>query len=363
MSKNYSYLIKPASSSCNLQCTYCFYHDVSAHRMNRSLGLMQEKTMKGLIDKACSVEDHSNITFAFQGGEPTLIGLPFFQSFISEVSLKKKANQKIKYSIQTNGTLIDSEWCVFLKDNEFLVGISLDGFEENHDTFRITQKTPTFERVMKTIQLLRENAIDFNILTVLTSSLAQEPEQLFRFYLENKFEYIQLIPCLPGLDFQEDPYALTPDLFSSFYKVFYDLWLSEFKNGHYMSVTLFDDLIPMFRGIAPSQCGMLGYCSPQFVIEADGGVYPCDFYVLDQYQCGNIVTDSLDQILGNQIMHGFLKEPKRMSPLCETCKFKMICQGNCKRLNIAYFNDTYCGYQDFLEHAHPSMMEIANRLK
>jgi uncharacterized protein len=115
----------------------------------------------------------------------------------------------------------------------------------------------------------------------------------------------------------------------------------------------------MFRGFPPQQCGMLGFCSPQYVVEADGNVYPCDFYVLDQYISGNVRSHSFDQIKNSQIMNDFLKEDKRISVLCKDCKFKNLCHGNCKRLNITYFDDDRCGYKEFLEFAHVSMMEIA----
>lgn len=358
-----SYLIKPASSTCNLICRYCFYHDVSENREVKSTGIMNSTTMTNLIQKACDIDQDTAITFAFQGGEPTLAGLDYYRDFVSTVDHTKKPGQRIIYTIQTNGTLLDVSWFNFLKQNDFLVGISLDGFKENHDALRIGHSDlPTYNSVMRTIEGLKLHQIEFNILTVLSSQLAKEPEKLYRFYHSHDFRYIQLIPCLPRLKGKSDPFALTPEDFSSFYKTFYDLWRVDFEKKDYLSVNLFDNVIPMYKGYKPMQCGMLGYCSPQFVIEADGSVYPCDFYALDEYCCGNINTDSLDQILHDPKMTAFLNEKKAMSPLCETCRFKPICNGNCKRLNVTYFNETMCGYQDFLEHAYPSMISIAQSL-
>lgn len=361
--KTASYLIKPASSLCNLKCRYCFYHDVSDNRDVKNTGIMTQATMDNLIRKACDTDQEATITFAFQGGEPTLAGLDYFKAFVSSVHRVKKTNQKINYTIQTNGTLLDQSWFSFLKENNVLVGISVDGFKENHDALRIGHgDQATHKTVMKVIDGLKTNKIEFNILTVLTAQLATEPQKLYHFYKSHDFRYIQLIPCLPKLTGQSDPFALTPELFGSFYKAFYDLWLIDFVRQDYLSVNLFDNVIPMVKGYKPMQCGMLGYCSPQFVIEADGSVYPCDFYALDEYCCGNINKDSLDQLLYHPAMTGFLSEKKTMSPLCETCRFKPICNGNCKRLNITYFNETMCGYQDFLQHAYPSMIKIAKRL-
>lgn len=362
--KSTSYLIKPASSLCNLKCKYCFYHDISDLREVKNFGFMNELTMNALIEKACDTNQSSQITFAFQGGEPTLIGIDYFKHFIAKVNTTKKDNQKIIYTVQTNGTRLNQDWFDLLKMNDFLVGISLDGYKENHDYLRgLDQDHSTYELVMKAIEGLRENKIEFNILTVLSSQLAKEPNRLYQFYKENHFNYIQLIPCLPRLKDSQDPYALTSDLFASFYKRFYDLWLLDFKRQHFISVTLFDNVIPLFKGYRPMQCGMLGYCSPQFVIEADGSVYPCDFYALDEYKCGNITTNSLEEILNSPSMICFLSEKKPMSSLCETCQFKPICNGNCKRLNVTYFDRNSCGYKDFLDYAYPTMKEIAELLK
>lgn len=358
--KNYGYLIKPASSLCNYDCSYCFYHDVADHREVRSSGIMSDEIMDALISNALNVEDGSMITFAFQGGEPTLAGLEYFRKFVSQVEKEKKYSQKVQYSIQTNGSLINQEWCDFLFENKFLVGLSLDGYGKNHDHFRMTRHhQPTYDRVMESLSLLKANHIDFNILTVLTSELSKHPKALVDFYKAHDLRFVQLIPCLSGLDGKDDSHALKPSEFFSFYKEFYTFWHEDFKKGHYISVSLFDNIIPMFRGFPPQQCGMLGFCSPQYVVEADGNVYPCDFYVLDKYLCGNVRSHSFDQIRNSQIMNDFLKEDKRISVHCSSCKFKNLCHGNCKRLNIAYFDDERCGYKEFLEFAHVSMIEIA----
>ena len=349
--KYISFLIKPASSLCNLRCRYCFYYDVANNREIKSHNIMQEDTIKALVDKALGLDDDAQITFAFQGGEPTVAGIEYFKYFTSYVD-SHKTSQTIYYAIQTNTTLIDDSWCELFKKYNFLVGVSLDGFEDLHDFFRKDVNLDgTFDKVMRNIKLLEEYKIDFNILTVLTSKLAKYPKELFSFYLKNKFKYIQLIPCLPGLKENENLYSLKPHEFSDFYKIFFDEWLKELKNGNYISINLFDNLIQLFNGIRPSQCGILGYCLMQFVVEANGDVYPCDFYVLDEYLSGNIKKDSLVEMLKSKNTQKFLNESRRECKECDNCKFKKICNKNCKRLNITYFDDEYCGYKDFLEYA------------
>ena len=281
-----SFLIKPSSSMCNLNCSYCFYNDVSKNRNIKNYGFISKNTTKNLIHKAMnSVKESGRIFFNFQGGEPLMIGLEYYEFFVSEVE-KYKGDREVNYAIQSNGTLINEEWAIFFKEHSFLVGISLDGFEENHNRYRFNfNNEGQFKNTMKAIDILKKYDIDFNILTVLTNELSKFPDKLYDFYAENNFEYVQLIPCLPDLNVKEDTNGLSPRNFSSFYKRFFDRF---YEDENRFNITLFNDVFPMLFGIYPLTCGVLGNCSIQFVIEGDGGVYPCDFYVLDKYRLGNI---------------------------------------------------------------------------
>lgn len=360
--KRISFLIKPASSLCNMRCRYCFYADVSEHREVKSHGIMDEPTMRALVDRALGLGEDAEITFAFQGGEPTVAGLDFFRAFCAYVD-EHRARQTVHYALQTNGYVIDEAWAAFFHEHGFLVGVSLDGYRELHDWLRPdAQGAGTFRRVTDAIGLLRAAGVDFNVLTVLTAQLAKHPQQLYRFYQRERLDFVQLIPCLPGLDEDADEFSLTPELFASFYRVFYRLWLEEFRRGTYRSVTLFDNVIPLFAGVRPQQCGMLGACAPQFVVESNGDVFPCDFYVLDEYRCGNVKTDSLEAMATCDAMRTFLAEPRRPCAVCADCPFEGICHRNCKRLNVAYYREDYCGYRAFLCEAAPSMQAIAREL-
>ncbi len=322
---------------------------------------MKDEVMKGLIDQAFSTSANK-ICFCFQGGEPTLAGIDYYQRFIQyvkQIPIKKE----IEYTIQTNGLLIDEEWIELFKQNHFLVGISLDGFMENHNHYRKANQPGTYQRVMDTIKLLDKHLIDYNILTVLTHGLASKPKELYQFYKENKFQYIQLIPCLPSLDGMTHEDALKPADFYSFYKTFFDLWYQDLLKGEYISIRLFDDLIMMYCGIAPGLCGMLGHCQMQWVIESNGNVYPCDFYALDDYCLGNIMQDSLDAIYKNKLLLDFIHEKRTMSKLCSHCSYYHMCYGYCKRMNICLNNDKYCGYQQFLSYSQDKLYSIAQGIK
>lgn len=360
-----SFLIKPASSLCNLRCKYCFYADVSQNREMASMGIMQEEVMHALIDKALQVPVDT-IHFSFQGGEPTCAGIVFFENFIAYVNKKNVMKKNIQYSMQTNGTLLDEKWIQLLKENDFLVGVSIDGFVKNHDWFRKdAQGKGTHKKILYTLRLLKNAGIAYNILTVLTKQLSKKPEELYRFYTEFGYPYVQIIPCLPSLKGNEpsDAFALEPKEFALFYQRFFDLWYTDFMHGKYMSVLLFDNLMQMYCGKPPQQCGMMGRCSMQMVLEANGDAYPCDFFVLDEYRCGNICTDAIEDMIQGKAAKKFLHEERKMCSLCKTCRFVHMCHGNCKRMNVCYFNDTYCGYKAFLEYIEERMFVIAKRIR
>lgn len=363
--KHFAMLIKPASSLCNLRCRYCFYADVASNRECENFGIMSNTTMYNLIDRTLDhFKEAAHITFAFQGGEPTCAGIEYFKNFISYVNKQKQDFHNVSYTIQTNATLLDEAWMALFSEHKFLVGVSLDGFIKNHNLNRKDASgKDTYAKIMKNIELLRENKIEFNILSVLTSSLAKHPEELYVFYKKNNFDYIQLIPCLPAIGNTYDEYSLRPKEFASFYKKFFDLWYQDYLQHDYLNVTLFDNLIPMFAGIPPQQCGYLGVCNCQFVVEGDGSVYPCDFYVLDDYKLGNINNDSILALSKSLVVTKFLEEKHRVCQLCNNCRYLSICHGQCKRLNINYFTETYCGYQDFIMSKEKEIMSIAARIQ
>ena len=361
--KQISILIKPTSSLCNMKCAYCFYEDVAKQRNDYSKGMMDEKTSHRLIDEVFSL-NVSQINFCFQGGEPTRIDISFYHDFVAYVSKQNKNNTKITYAIQTNGLALNEAWYQLFEDHHFLVGISLDGFRELHDAYRLDLKGKgTFDIVFSHIKEMEKRNITYNILTVLTSKLAKYPKEVFDFYKTNHLNYIQFIPCLPDLNRQNDEYALTPQAYFEFFKVMFDCWEEEYFQGNYLSVSLFDQLIPMYLGIAPSTCGMLGRCSMQVVVEGDGSIYPCDFYVLDKYYCGNIHDLSLKDILQSDQVKAFLTEKQEISPLCLNCAFYKMCYGNCKRMNVCMKDETYCGYQAFLKYSQEHMYQIARQMK
>ena len=360
--KYVSFLIKPASSACDMRCSYCFYRDVADHRAHAVRERMGEKTMRSLIDLALGLGDDAQVTFAFQGGEPTLAGLGFFRAFTAYVD-ERRINQSVSYALQTNAHTLTPEWAAFFKERVVLVGVSIDAYLELHDSLRKDMALgPTHARVMESVGMLREAGVDFNVLTVLSAQLARHPQRVFKFLTREKIEYVQLIPCLAGFDGEGAEYALTPRAFFSFYRTFFDLWLREVQAGRYFSVGLFDNIMQMSLGQYPQACGMLGRCAPQFVVESNGDVYPCDFFALDEWRCGNVCEDSLEEMATCEAMRAFLAEPRRACAACADCPFEGICHRNCKRLNSAYYDGEYCGSRAFLEHAYEGLARAARVL-
>lgn len=362
-------MLKPASSLCNLRCKYCFYADVANLREVKSFGLMTAEISEQILDHVfAGLAAGDRVNFVFQGGEPTMAGLGYFRHFVEQAEMRNlKRNVKISYALQTNGMALDEEWCGFLKQHRFLVGLSLDGMASSHDACRVDEKGKgTYKRVVASKRLLEHNGVPYNILMTLTSSLARHPQQVWRFLKDQKIQYVQFTPCLApmGVEPARDSYALTPRRFADFYKSIFRLWLEDWKSGNYISVKLIDDLVHLLADGSVSACGLTGYCSPQMVVEADGGVYPCDFYMLDSYKAGNLSLQSMQEIYEAAAMEEFRRQPRRTA-LCMECRFQKLCGGGCKRMqaHICYGDgDTYCGYYDFLNETIEELGRVARTI-
>lgn len=367
--KHISVLVKPASGLCNIRCQYCFYADVTSLREVESYGRMKQETTEKMIAQLfVDLVDGDTLTLAFQGGEPTLAGLPYFkkvQELVEEQQRLKKVT--VNYAIQTNGMVINQAWCQFLKENNFLVGLSIDGHPMYHDLHRLdTKGRGTFHRVIETKRLFDQYEIEYNVLCVLTNQLAKEPKKIYQFMQKEKLEYIQFIPCLDELNAEKrSSYALTPERFASFYRQMLRLWLDELASGTYRSIKFFDDVFNLFVNRQVNACGLVGNCQIQYIIEADGSVYPCDFYVLDEYRLGYIQEQSLRELFEQDVSKLFLCEKPALSSLCQSCPFVQMCHGGCKRMRDAmYINpkEDFCGYQTFLKEFLPKIPEIQQLL-
>lgn len=328
-----SILIKPTSANCNINCSYCFYKCLSSNREKYSHGFMSLETLEQLTKQAISYAD-GYLTFAFQGGEPTLAGISFFKKALEFQRIYHKKGLKIENTIQTNGILIDEEWAEFLHDNHFLVGLSLDGPRKLHDAARVTANGDgTFDLLMRTVGILKQYQVDFNVISVITNDTAAKASALYRFYKRNRFSYVQLIPCMDEIGRQggkTNPYAVTPAAYGKFLCEFFDLWYADFMAGDIMDVRMFSNLAQMTIGYPPEECGMNGCCNCYFVIESDGIVYPCDFYCMDGYQLGT-VWDAFPDMLQTKTAGDFVRASMHVAKECIGCDYRSLCRGGCRR--------------------------------
>lgn len=368
-----SLLIKPASGGCNIRCAYCFYHDEARNRSVPSFGQMSLGTLETLIQKSLAYAD-GQCTFGFQGGEPTLRGLEFFQR---AVELQRKYNVKnvrINNALQTNGLLLDSQWARFFKENHFLIGLSLDGPKSLHDSNRRDPSgRGTFSRTMRAARLLQSHGVDFNLLTVVTRQVAENITPVYRFFRREGLLYQQYIPCLDPLGEPRgcSPYSLTPEAFAQFLKTLFDLWYQDVVAGRFIYIRYFENILGMLVGHPPEHCGLSGRCAIQHVVEADGSVYPCDFYCLDQWKLGNIIEDDYPALDSCPAAEKFLLGSRGLPEGCISCEYQFICRGGCRRDREPLSPDGqgpsgnyFCAaYREFFAYALPRLREMSGSIR
>ena len=327
----FSALIKPASSACNMRCRYCFYADESESRSVANMGMMSYETLENLVRKAFDYAG-GPVSFAFQGGEPTLAGLDFYRTLIA---LEKRYNTKrlpVSNALQTNGLMIDDAWAAFLGENRFLVGLSMDGYAALHDGLRRDAAlNGTFSRVRQAADALDRHHVEYNILSVVTSGMARRAGRVYRYLRDSHFRYLQFIPCLDPFSGGRGDWSLTAADYGAFLRETFDGYYDDFMSGRYVSVRQFDNYIMMLRGRPPESCGMSGLCMSCMTIEGDGGVYPCDFYVLDRWKMGNINEDGIPALLNSPAQTAFVDVSRPVQAECRQCEWYPLCRGGCRR--------------------------------
>ncbi len=365
--KQLAVMIKPASSLCNMRCRYCFYADISSLREVRSFGVMKDEVSDRIIENIfADLEDGDRLTIAFQGGEPTMAGLPYFRHFTEQVGRQQK-KVKAEYALQTNALILDEEWCSFLHDHRVLTGVSFDILSEEHDYARPDAAGKgTYKRIRQSLKLLKEHKVEFNVLCTLTRQVARHPAKVWAEIRKLGIDFVQFTPCLDELESPgESPFALTPERFADFYKKLFDLWYEAFSRDEYISIKLFDDLVNLLSRGMLTACGICGSCQPQIVVEADGSVYPCDFYCLDKYRLGSFTEQTIRELY-ERSKASESKKPERLPQHCAGCRYISICHGGCKRMRREVClseGDSYCGYQDFLDYSIERLQRIARAIR
>ncbi|HIQ69472.1 MAG TPA: anaerobic sulfatase maturase [Candidatus Avoscillospira stercorigallinarum] len=362
-----SYLIKPASDLCNMRCRYCFYHDVAQNRTVQHMGRMTEAVADALIAGAFDgAARDTTISFAFQGGEPTVRGLPYFRHFVEEVRRVNTRRLPAHFAIQTNGLALDEDWCRFLAENRFLVGVSIDGDKALHDAHRVdAQGDGTWNRVTANLRLLQKAGAEVNALCVVTRQCARSSQKVYHALQKLGVRYHQYIACLDPLEAQRGslPFSLTPDAYGKFLCGLFDAWYRDWKAGTYTSIRYFEDLVHLLLGEPASTCATCGNCGAYCVAEGDGSVYPCDFFVLDQWRMGSVTEDGYDALLQAPAARRFLARGQERPLECQSCSYLRLCGGGCKRdwveADGAVHNYFCASFRALLSYALPRLTEIA----
>ncbi|MGE5568912.1 MAG: anaerobic sulfatase maturase [Rhodospirillales bacterium] len=344
-----SLLIKPVSAVCNLDCQYCFYLDREADPY-KSLPArkMSDETLERLVDTFLFYS-YPNSVLAFQGGEPMLAGLPFFQKLVEFEKRYGRDGQNVSNALQTNGILIDNAWCELFREFRFLLGVSIDGPEEVHDAHRVNKAGHgTWRQVMRAIETLQKNKVEFNVLCVLSRANVEKPKELYRFFRGLGIDYVQYIP-LSEFDSEGNllPFTITPEQYGRFLTETFDLWWPDRRR---MRIRFFDNLAEALAGQKPGSCTLHETCDSYCVVEYNGDVYPCDFFVEKDWKLGNVVVDSWPEIARRQRRYSFAAKKTLGHPECQVCEYQPVCKRGCPKFrqgrygrfeDLDYFCEAY----------------------
>ena len=342
-------MAKPTGAVCNLACTYCFFLDKellypgSPFRMSDEV---LENYIRQLIDSHRSPQ----VTVAWQGGEPTLMGLDFYRRAVELQEQYRRPGMTFENTMQTNGTLLDDEWCEFFKENNYLIGLSIDGPRELHDAYRVNKSgRGTFDRVMNGLRLLQKHGVEYNILTTVNRINADYPLEVYRFLRDEVgTEWIQLIPIVERLD--SDGLALRqegtevsdrsvqPVQFGRFMTTVFDEWVRNDVGSVY--VQTFEAAVRNWLGMPSGMCVFNENCGNALAIEHNGDVYSCDHYVEPKYRLGNVAETQMVKLLASDEQRQFGRDKSETLPgQCQRCEVRFACHGECPKSRFAVTAD------------------------
>lgn len=362
-----SVLVKPSGPDCNLGCTYCFYlekeklfPETKIHRMSPEI---QEEMIRQVMQQSGDA-----VSIGWQGGEPALMGLDFYKRAI-ELEKKYGHGQSVGNGFQTNGTLLDHDWAKFFKQYDWLIGLSLDGPQYIHDRYRTDKGLhPTWEKVEGVAKMLIAEGVAVNAMCCITDFSADYAEELYNYYKGLGLTWMQFIPIVETD--KDDPskaaaFSVTDKKYGQFLIKLFDLWINDFKNGEpTTSVRHFESVFHNYVGLESPECTMMKECGPYAVIEHNGNVYSCDFFVEPRHRLGNIRQGKITDMLNSKKQDEFGKAKTLLPRKCKFCPWYSKCFGGCTKDRIKDPNDQrqprFClAYQMFFEHADTRMKQLA----
>ena len=372
----FTLLIKPSGSDCNIDCRYCFYKD-RAPEFGRGKQRMSDEVLEKLVKDYMQL-GFGVVGFAWQGGEPTLMGVDFFRRAV-ELQKKYGSNgQEVSNTLQTNGVLLDDNWCRFLYDNKFLLGISIDGPKEFHDKYRVDHSgSGTFDKVMRGINNCQEHKVEFSALVLLNNGNVEHPDRLFNFLIENELTYLQFIPCVetdPGTGNIAD-FSITPKQYGDFLCRLFDLWYE--YGPEKMNIREFDSLVTYYVMGKHTICTYSKQCAGFVVVEHSGDAFCCEFFVEPKWRLGNILETLLEKLAAGSKKRAFARQKQNLCNRCLLCSHLDICRGGCMKnramLDAGYSildenrgsriegrENYFCeSYKQFFDYTIPRFMQIA----
>jgi uncharacterized protein len=374
--KAVSTMVKPVGSLCNLDCSYCYYLDKASlydhHQPKMDFELLDE-----YIRQYIEANEVPEITFCWHGGEPLIAGIDYYRRAVA-IQNKYRGSKKIINTLQTNGMLVNREWCDFFRSNDFLVGVSLDGPEEIHDKFRRDKRGgPTFDRVMESIEMMAGMGVEYNILCTVSSVSEGYGAGVYRF-LRSVARFIQFLPVLehvvrtrdtgkmrivsPGTEGSEPaPWSVSAKGFGQFMIEVFNQWVANDVGNVF--VQLFDSTLARWCGLDPGLCTMNETCGEALVVEHNGDVYSCDHFVYPGYKIGNIRTSSIRDMMNTPAQVAFgINKRNSLAGECLGCSYYFVCTGECPKHRFATtasgekgLNSLCEGYKAFFTHVSPYM--------
>lgn len=370
-------MLKPAGAHCNLACKYCYYLEKNKLYPTAQRHLMSDEMLEQFTREYIEAQTMSQVLFTWHGGEPLLRSIDFYRKALS-LQQKYAGGRRIDNVIQTNGTLLTDEWCEFFAQNHWLVGISIDGPQPDHDHYRLTAAgKPSWQKVMQGIKLLKKHGVEWNAMAVVNAYNVNHPLEFYRFFKENGCQFLQFTPIVERQTRHEDGRTLasladkneiplseasvTPEQWGYFLSAIFDEWVR--KDVGKIFVEIFDCTLANWMGISPGICAYSKECGHAGVMEHNGDVYSCDHFVFPEYKLGNIRDHSLiDMLYGEQQQEFSRLKHSSLPRQCKECDMEFACHGECPKNR--FMKDKYgdsglnylCpGYYHYYQHVAPYM--------
>lgn len=370
-------MLKPAGAHCNLACKYCYYLEKNKLYPTAQRHLMSDEMLEQFTREYIEAQTMNQVLFTWHGGEPLLRSIDFYRKALS-LQQKYAGGRRIDNVIQTNGTLLTDEWCEFFAQNHWLVGISIDGPQPDHDHYRLTAAgKPSWKKVMQGIKLLKKHGVEWNAMAVVNAYNANHPLEFYRFFKENGCQFLQFTPIVERLTRHEDGRTLAsladkneislseasvaPEQWGYFLCAIFDEWVR--KDVGKIFVEIFDCTLANWMGISPGICAYSKKCGHAGVMEHNGDVYSCDHFVFPEYKLGNIRDHSLiDMLYGEQQQEFSRLKHSSLPRQCKECDMEFACHGECPKNR--FMKDKYgdsglnylCpGYYHYYQHVAPYM--------